>query len=85
VRRFWFEFEPAADLPMGLAYGCGVTAYSYDEARELLLERLFAGRTMPEPSQIVEDADVSALDRDHVIPNMGDPAIRGIWFPLGYR
>jgi len=85
VRRFWFEFEPAPDLPMGLTYGCGVTAYSYDDARTQLLDRVFAGEKMPEPSRIIEDADVSALDCDHVIPNMGDPTIRGIWFPHGYR
>jgi hypothetical protein len=25
------------------------------------------------------------LDQRHVIPNMKDPTLRGVWFPLGYE
>jgi hypothetical protein len=84
MRRFWLEFGAVAGLPFGLARGCGVTAYSYDDARELLCTRVFTDAAMPEPIRIVDDVDVSTLDQDHVIPNMGNPAVRGVWFPLGY-
>jgi hypothetical protein len=30
---------------------------------------------------VVEDVDVSQLDAGHVLPNMGDPTLRGVWFP----
>jgi len=28
-----------------------------------------------------EDVDVRALDGGHVLPNMGDPSVRGVWYP----
>ncbi len=31
-----------------------------------------------------EDVDISRLDQNHVVPNIGIAAVRGIWFPLGY-
>lgn len=33
---------------------------------------------------MIEDVDVSTLDPEHVLPNTGVPAARGIWFPLGH-
>ena len=72
-------------LPAGLAYGCGVSAYDYDDALALLSERVFAGKPPPDPAEVIENIDVSQLDRSHVLPNMDDPATRGIWFPRGYR
>jgi hypothetical protein len=34
--------------------------------------------------EVIEDIDVRDLhlvDQSHVVPNMGDPSIRGVWFP----
>jgi hypothetical protein len=31
-----------------------------------------------------ENLDIRTLDQGHVIPNMKDPTLRGVWFPLGY-
>jgi hypothetical protein len=76
---FWFEFE--AEPFFGARLGCGVTAFSRADAEGLI--RAAAGRELPPIRRVVEDVDVSTLDRGHVLPNMGDVSVRGVWFPLG--
>lgn len=83
LRRYWFEFSPRPDLPIGTRIGCGVTGYDKQDALALLRERVFRG-VEPPVERVVEDVDVSTLDRGHVIPNMSPPSLRGVWFPLGY-
>jgi hypothetical protein len=36
---------------------------------------------MPSPLAVIEDVDVRELDQGHVVPNMGDPTVRGVWYP----
>jgi len=86
LRRFWFEFEFAvgASAPLGTRLGCGVTAQDVDEARQLVFERVFKGLAKPRIARVLEDVDVSSLDASHVLPNMGNALVRGVWFPLGY-
>lgn len=81
LHRFWFSFE---DLPPFsiLNVGCGVTAYTYDDALQILKDRVFA-QSLP-ASSVIADVDVSTLDENHVRPNMGVVTQRGVWFPLGY-
>jgi hypothetical protein len=43
------------------------------------------GEPLPTISRIVPDMDVSTLDQNHVIPNMGVVVWRGIWFPLAFQ
>ena len=62
-----------------------MTAYDYTDALKLLKDKIFVGREMPDIAEVIEDVDVSILDKNHVIPNMEAPVIRGIWFPKGYR
>lgn len=83
LKRFWFKFSAP---PLGsVNLGCGVTAYDYNDALKLLRDKIFAGREMPIIAEVIEDVDVATLDKNHVIPNMEAPVIRGIWFPKGYR
>ena len=84
MRRFWFQFDVSNDLSPGVRMGCGITAYDQEDALRLLRERVFFETTVPRPLDIVEDVDISSLDAGHVLPNMGNVAIRGVWFPLGY-
>jgi hypothetical protein len=84
LHRYWFEFELGA-LPPGVSRGCGVTAYSEEDARRLLADTVFRGSVLPQVRRVVVDVDVSALDPGHVLPNMLDPATRGVWFPMGHR
>ena len=89
LRRYWFAFNIAPGevgiYPSyaGLSYGCGVTAYTYDDAIHVLHEKLFKDAPTPPIESVTEDIDVSSLDAGHVLPNMGDPTHRGIWFPAG--
>jgi hypothetical protein len=83
LHRFWFTFSsPPEFSPLGL--GCGITAYSYADAIEILEKLVFAGRLMPKIESGIEDVDIQLLDGDHVLPNMGLVTERGVWFPLGY-
>jgi hypothetical protein len=87
LTRCWFEFDKSTDdlskyvLGLGLGFGCGVTARNYDDALALIDEHLLRGEPMPPIARVVPDIDVSTLDVGHVIPNMGVPIWRGVWFP----
>ena len=80
--RFWFEFSgPREALPPGTWIGCGVTAVDRSDAERLVIDALMSGGDLPPVERLVENVDVSQLDAGHVLPNMGDPSIRGVWFP----
>lgn len=84
LKRFWIEFE-RLERPDPLNLGCGVTAHNYDDALSLISTRIFPDKTIPTIVAVSEDVDVSTLDANHVLPNMGVVVKRGIWFPLGYE
>jgi hypothetical protein len=81
--RYWFRFQPHP-LPRALNLGCGVTADGYDDALTLLREKVFKDAVLPGILEVKEDIDISVLDHKHVRPNMDNPTIRGVWFPIGY-
>jgi hypothetical protein len=83
LHRFWFTFaDPPKFSPLGL--GCGVTAYDYADASNILKAKVFGEKPALQVESVTVDIDVQTLDRNHVIPNMGVVVNRGIWFPLGY-
>lgn len=84
LRRFWFELDRTAVLPPGVIMGCGITGHDLEDALTLLRERVFCSPETPPPTRVVADVDIASLDAGHVRPNMGNPAVRGVWFPLGY-
>lgn len=86
IKRFWFKFSELQkqSLPLGIHHGCGLSAYNYDDAIVLLKEKVFESSELPPIENMIEDVDVSTLDSGHVLPNMGDVTVRGVWFPLGY-
>jgi hypothetical protein len=84
LKRYWFTFEKLGK-PSPLNLGCGVTAYHYDDAINLLGQRVFAGKDLPRIVGYSEDVDLSTLDQKHVLPNIGLATVRGIWFPQGYE
>lgn len=81
LRRFWFRFRKT-DPPTMLTVGCGITAYDLSDARKILSDEVFPTYGVQSIEAIVQDIDVSTLDEKHVRPNMGNPAVRGVWFPL---
>jgi hypothetical protein len=59
LRRYWFTFrDPPAS---GYSFGCGVTAFDYGDAIQLLREKVFDG-DVPEIDTVQEDVDVSTLN-----------------------
>ncbi len=73
LHRFWFE------LRRGL--GVGVTAHSREEAQGLARAACDASGWEFDLVQVVEGIDVADLDQSHVVPNMGPPNFKGVWFP----
>ena len=85
-RKYWFDFDLSLSdrHAIGTLMGTGVTASSKEEALELVRKRVFRSQRMPSVVKCIEDVDISQLDPNHVLPNIGDDLLRGIWFPLGY-
>jgi hypothetical protein len=83
LHRFWIRFELdnviATPRP-----GCGVSAYSFDDALVIMRETVFLGKDLPKIEEVIEDVDISKLDQKHVIPNMEAPVWRGVWYPRGF-
>lgn len=80
---FWLQFERSENISV-LNLGCGVTAYNYDDAIQIVREKLFPARVMPKIVSVLEGVTPSALDQKHVVPNSGNMLVRGVWFPLGF-
>jgi hypothetical protein len=82
LTRYWFTFnvELGAAVP---PLGVGVTAATKEDALDLVRSELLGGDPLPAVVDVREDVDVGTLDPSHVLPNMGDPSRRGIWFPRG--
>jgi len=71
LTRFWFS-SPGR-------WGVGVSAYSLEDARAMIgAEESLRDYVLTE---VIEDIDIQNLDQDHVVPNMGTPSFRAIWFP----
>lgn len=73
LHRYWFKTKQHI--------GFGVTAYSIEDAKNLVDDAATRIGWRCEIVEIVEDIDVRELDQNHVIPNMGPPNFRGVWFP----
>lgn len=77
--RYWVTFEsPPRYSPLGI--GCGITAFDVSDAMALM-HRCFPETEKLTVKSIRENIPVSDLDQFHVVPNMGNVAVRGIWFP----
>jgi hypothetical protein len=86
VRRYWFEFEkPEPARPAWPPFGCGVSAWTKDDAIAIMRQTVFAGRDMPRISHLIEDVDIRDLEQNHVVPNMGIVSERGVWYPRGFE
>ena len=93
---YWIEFVSAlprwseSDALSGWLHKvCGVTAFTLDDALFLVSKQVCSGRPLPPVQSVIEDVNLSTLDRGHVLPNIGVPVFRGVWFPnidsQGYR
>ena len=87
LTRYWIEFksDEPSDLPYGLSYGCGVTAFDFTDAIKIIQDKIFKGNAPPEVKIKTDHIDIQTLDAGHVLPNMTSPDKRGIWFPIGFQ
>jgi hypothetical protein len=83
LTRFWIRFRSIPPYN-SLRMGCGVTAYSYEDALSILRETVFKDEDMPLVEDAIENIDISTLDQKHIIPNMEAPVWRGVWYPRGF-
>ena len=79
--RFWIEFEGDPFELTPLTQGCGVTGIDLDDALALIRHDVLRGSPLPPIRKIVKDVDISTLDANHVLPNIGVPISRGVWYP----
>jgi hypothetical protein len=86
LTRFWIEFESRDTVfGYGMSAGCGVTAWNYDDALNILKEKVFHDKSLPDIKKVTENIEVSTLDAGHILPNILPPSVRGIWYPMGYN
>jgi len=83
LHMFWFRFE-ALPKPTAVNLGCGVTAYSREDALNLLRKHVFGANGPPPIIDCIEDVGLDQIEQKHARPNIGDTSRRGIWFPQGY-
>jgi len=74
MERFWFKTE------VGL--GFGVTAHSLEDAHALVSAAASEIGIRYKVVEILANVDIQTLDQGHVIPNMGSPSFRGVWYPM---
>ncbi len=80
--RFWIEFNTAEEKNTSLHFGCGITAWTYDDAINILKTTLFKNHTIPTIIKVIEDFDLNNLEENHVCTNIVRPSsVRGIWYP----
>jgi hypothetical protein len=86
LTRFWIEFDYSTqnEPPAGTRIGVGVTAIDRRDALRLVAHRVFGDGPLPTVKEIREDVDVLSLHEGDVLPNLGPPHVRGVWFPMGY-
>lgn len=87
LKRYWFEFDFSSGdvseyghLP---PYGCGITAYDYDDALLILRSFIIQDRNVPKLKQVVENIDISTLKKEsiNIELGLGVPVWRGVWYP----
>jgi hypothetical protein len=91
LHRYWFEFEkpdsPGSDKDFALVswppFGCGVTAYDYDDAMALMKQLVFTDDPLPKITSVVQNVDMNVLlnENNHIGPYCSCAAWRGIWWP----
>lgn len=83
MKTFWIDFEKTEgkNLPIGTWLGCGVTANNINDAVDLLKRNLFRDWELVPILSVKEDVSIDDLEKNHVLPNIGNIMIRGIWYP----
>ena len=66
-------------------FGFGITARDWEDAISLLKEAARVSMGRPADEAMIDSwkevRNVSELEQDHVVPNMGMMLRRGVWYP----
>jgi hypothetical protein len=81
LTRYWITFVPSDEMRAhSLGLGAGVTALDHADALSLL-KAAFGRESLPTIQSISPDVSFDDLERDHVQKNLGNMAVRGVWYP----
>ena len=82
LTRYWITFDPSDELVAlhSLGLGAGVTAFDETDAVGLMSEA-FGSHRLPAIHSIVAGVRFDDLERNHVQRNLGNMAVRGVWYP----
>ena len=80
LTRYWFEFVRGGQAT-ALSRGCGITAYNLDDARRMLRQEIFPLYGDRATVRVLEGVEFASLD-ERVRLHLGNPAVRGVWFPV---
>ena len=84
LKKYWISFKKNT-TPTVFNLGCGATASDRIDLQKVLDKSEILSR-YPNLSidKIEQISKIDELESKHVLVNMGNPAVRGIWFPLGF-
>jgi len=75
LKAYWIEAPAIPHL------GLGVTAFSRDDAFQILSASGYTLSPDDPTVRVTEGIQIADLDQYHIIPNMGPIIFRGVWFP----
>jgi hypothetical protein len=86
LKRYWFEFDfpkprLSHDAYIPACGCCGITAFDYNDALIIMRRFMLLENEKPIFSRVIENIDVSTIEDMHIIPNLGVPVWRGVWYP----
>ncbi|MFC5759809.1 MULTISPECIES: hypothetical protein [unclassified Rhizobium] len=81
MKLFWIEFKKGS-TGMLFRLGCGISAVDKEDAWKVVRESKTLS-TMMENVSSIKEIKASEIEKNHVLPNSGNYASRGIWFPNG--
>ena len=87
MKLYWIKFIISTEhyYPPGTRVGCGITAYSSEDAIDIAAKCIFKTYPLPPIESIKEIQDAMQIEQGHVLPNSGSILNFGVWFPRGYR
>jgi len=83
MKLYWIKLDIEFGNPgsTGLLMGIGVTAIDENDAIGLIKKNFFNNSSIPHVSEIKIVESLDDLDKYHILPNIGNPFLRGVWFP----
>ena len=82
LTRYWITFAAPEETLTDHSLGLGVGVTGFDQADALkLVEAALGMERLPTVGSILPDVSFDDLERNHVQKNLGNMAVRGVWYP----